>query len=213
MVVESVERPLLLELFCGTAEVSRAFRRRGWETWAVDNDPKSNADELCDVLRFEWRGRRPDVIWASPPCTQYSQARRNAGSPPDLAGADALVARTLEIVRNLRPRYFFIENPQTGLLKSRAVVAGIPFVDCAYCQYGELFRKKTRIWTNHPSLRLATCPGAGKCAAMEGRGHKQTFSNASKPHARLHGWRRLSKVPFALASSVAAQCVGRDGRE
>lgn len=50
-------RPLMLELFCGTAEVSRAFRKHGWDTWTVDINPRSNADEVCDVMRFEWKGR------------------------------------------------------------------------------------------------------------------------------------------------------------
>ena len=38
------------------------------------------------------------------------------------------------------------ENPQTGLLKTRDVVEGVPFTDTSYCQYGFHQRKATRIW-------------------------------------------------------------------
>ena len=43
---------------------------------------------------------------------------------------------------------FLGENPQTGLLKTREVVKGLPFVDVDYCAFGAVYRKRTRLWTN-----------------------------------------------------------------
>eukprot|EP00854_Cymbomonas_tetramitiformis_P003930 gene3930-biopygen3866 len=45
-----------------------------------------------------------DVIWASPPCTQYSQAR-TTGGPPDLEGADKSVGCTLDAIEYLEPKH------------------------------------------------------------------------------------------------------------
>ena len=43
---------------------------------------------------------------------------------------------------------WFVGNPDSGLLKTRAVVAGLPYVRVDYCMYGAPYRKRTRIWTD-----------------------------------------------------------------
>lgn len=85
------------------------------------------------------------------------------------------------------------------------MVRGIPYVDCSYCQYGEPYRKNTRIWTNHPSMRLATCTGAGRCSKMVGRRHEKVFGGQYRPGERVDNHQQLSKVPYKLAASVAQQ--------
>jgi site-specific DNA-cytosine methylase len=87
-----------------------------------------------------------DVIWASPPCTEYSTAKTTA--PRDIVGANAIVSRTLEIIAYFKPKYFIIENPQTGLLKDQWFMNGIGFRDVDYCKYGMPYRKRTRLWNN-----------------------------------------------------------------
>ena len=51
----------------------------------------------------------------------------------------------LNIIDQAQPHYWFIENPQTGLLKNREVMEGLPFRDITYCAYGMPYRKATRI--------------------------------------------------------------------
>ena len=53
--------------------------------------------------------------------------------------------RTLEIIQELRPRFWALENPATGLLKLRPFMAGLPWQDVSYCTYGYPHRKLTRI--------------------------------------------------------------------
>ena len=80
-----------------------------------------------------------DAVWASPCCTQYSCARRGAKIPWNLPLAGSLVLRSREIIDYYNPRVWFIETPQTGLLKDRPFMAGLPFTDvdyCAYCDFG-----------------------------------------------------------------------------
>ena len=73
---------------------------------------------------------------------------------------------------------FFIENPQTGLLKKQPFIKGIPFCDVDYCQYGKPYRKRTRIWTNK-DVRLRLCPGPGKCKSMVGSKHMLNIGNGT----------------------------------
>ena len=119
----------------------------------MDWNGKYGAEVQCDILKWDYKAAFPqghwDAIWASPDCTQYSRARTTARKPRDLEGADKLVAKCLEIIDYSQPSVWFIENPDSGLLKTRAVVAGLPYVRVDYCMYsGCPYRKRTRIWTN-----------------------------------------------------------------
>ena len=126
-----------LFLCSGTGSVGRPFREAGWEVVDVDRDGRFGAEVVVDILTWDFRSAYPqghwDVIWASPDCTQYSRARTTAKTPRDLEGADALVAKCREIIEYFCPRRWFIENPDTGLLKDREVVAGLPYVRVDYC--------------------------------------------------------------------------------
>ena len=127
-----------------------------------------------------------DIIWASPPCTQYSKAKSQGVR--DIEGANKIVLRTLDIINYFNPYWWFMENPQTGLLKKQEIMNGIPFYDCDYCMYGKPYRKRTRIWTNKENLKLLLCDKncgsfmdgrhIGSCGTGgKGQGHKKSYSN------------------------------------
>ena len=61
--------PHLLELFCGTKSIGRAFERNGWAVTSVDLEAKFEPDICCNVLDLtpEMLETRPDLIWASLP--------------------------------------------------------------------------------------------------------------------------------------------------
>jgi len=142
----------LLELFSGTGSVRKAIGHQFDEIVSLDILQKFNPTECCDILDWDYTQYSPghfDVIWASPPCTEYSAVLY--GRPTrqrDLESADRIVKRTLDIIAYFNPVKWFLENPQTGLLKTRDIMIDIPFVDVDYCKYGYTYRKRTRIWTN-----------------------------------------------------------------
>ena len=86
------------------------------------------------------------VIWASPPCTEYSKAKTRGVR--NLKDANSVVLKTLDIIKYLNPKYYIIENPQTGLLKNQTFMCDIPFEDIDYCKYDMPYRKRTRLWNN-----------------------------------------------------------------
>ena len=139
------------DICCGTKSVSNVWRENGHEILTLDIDPKCEPDICQDIMTWEYTDfglDDPDVIWCSPPCTMYSIARTKAKTPRDLQSSDAIVQRCLDIIAYWRPKYWFIENPQTGLLKTRQVVQGLDFKDVDYCSYGAPYRKRTRLWGN-----------------------------------------------------------------
>ena len=86
------------------------------------------------------------VIWASAPCTEYSRAKTTGMRK--LEYANSVVKRTIEIIGYFQPKVFFMENPQTELLKQQDFMPDFDFFDVNYCKYGFPYRKRTRIWTN-----------------------------------------------------------------
>ena len=108
----------LLELFSGTGSIGRAFEAQGWEVISIDTDPQAQATFRQDITRWNCTallGKKIDVIWASPPCTNYSALRKS--TEKDRLDSDGLVRRTLEIAEELGNPPIFIENPWTGKLK------------------------------------------------------------------------------------------------
>ncbi len=198
-------RLLLLELFSGTGSVGKAFRRLPcgddrWDVVSVDTDPKAEGVTVQkDVLQFDPVKDLPrksvDCIWASPPCTQYSIAR-TTGPPRDLEGADALVRKTLEIAAALGNPPLFIENPYTGLLKTRGILDHLNLRAVDYCSYGMPYRKRTAIWTNTDWI-----PARALCK------HKKHLARAQQgPPGPRVSMRELYRMPAELCDEIARYC-------
>jgi hypothetical protein len=137
----------LLELFSGTGSVGDVAKEMGFEVTSLDRDMP--ADIKTDVMDWDYTTYPPKhfhVIWASPPCTEYSKAK--TVGIRDIEGANQVVQRTLDILEYFEPKFYIIENPQTGYLKDQLLMYGIPFQDVDYCKYGMFYRKRTRLWNN-----------------------------------------------------------------
>lgn len=228
-------RPRLLELFKGTGSVGRVFAANGFDVTSVDMMPRWRPTIRRNILYWDPRHRfRPghfDVIWASPPCTEFSVAK-TTGPPRNLKLANAIVRKTLRIIQYLRPRHWFLENPQTGLLKDQRQMRGLSYVDVDYCRFSDWgYRKPTRVWYGsyrpRPGGRRAAirppkplddrrCLGPGRCPNMGPDGkHLRLLSGRGRPSAStytkyrvpgrlvayLTGLRRVPRDRPATASS------------
>ena len=155
----------MLELFSGTGSVGKVAKAKGWCVVSVDLDKR--ADISVDIMEWDYKniGIEFDIVWGSPPCTMYSAYQR-VHSPVhlrDLGPSNAMVQKTIEIIDFFKPKYWFIENPQTGILKEQPFMLTLPYHDVDYCMYGYGARKRTRIWTNYSEFEGKLCDK--KCAA------------------------------------------------
>ncbi len=178
----------VLELFSGTGSVGKCCKELGWDVVSVDMILP--ADHECDIMHFDYKQYDKDefdIIWASPPCTEYSQAKSRGVR--DIEGANKIVKRTIEIINYFNSEYYFIENPQTGKLKDQSFMQDMDYVDADYCMYGTPYRKRTRFWTNkkcNTQLCNKQCGSfingkhIGSCGCGgKGQGHKKSYSNKS----------------------------------
>ena len=193
----------VLELFSGTGSIGRAFRSRGWEVHSLDIEP--GATIVSDIMRWDYRSipsGHYDFIWASPPCTEYSKARTRAKRPRDMEAADRVVARTLEIIEYFGPKFWLMENPQTGYLKSRSVVTNLPYQDITYCKYGYPYKNKPRLWGCFPfALKPPCCkdwPCENVCCVIHP-------ARAQREHNGVrNSLEQLYSIPPELCDEIAA---------
>jgi hypothetical protein len=207
----------VLELFAGTRSISKAFEARGHETFSIEwSEDFENISLRADVSTVTAdmileRFGRPDVIWASPDCTTFSIAaishhRRknpetgNLDPVSDYAKfCDEVDQHVLDLIRALKPRFWFIENPRGGMRKMRWM-QGLPRYTVTYCQYGDKRMKPTDIWTNHPAPRFRPpCKNGASCHERAPRGSRTGTQG-------LKGSKERSVIPAALCEHIVDIC-------
>jgi hypothetical protein len=180
----------ILELFSGTASFSKAARSLECETLTLDNNPIFNADICIDILKIENNDSymkalieyNPDIIWASPPCETFSVASigtnwtggKGAYIPKTINSMIGIerVLKTIDIIKELEPKYWFIENPR-GLLRMMPFMQEFKRYTITYCQYGDTRMKPTDIWTNCFSWTpRPMCKNGDSCHEKAPRGSK-----------------------------------------
>ena len=197
----------LLELFAGTQSVGKVARDLGIEVVSLDRDmPADIQTDIMDWDYTQYPRKHFDILWASPPCTEYSVAKTIGIR--DIEGANEVVQQTLDILEYYEPKYWMIENPQTGLLKDQLCMYGLPFVDIDYCKYGLSYRKRTRIWNNvFQWKQRPLC--ARDCRSMDESGNRHIASAQRGPgkhggvrDTNKHEQSELYRIPPELVAEI-----------
>ena len=208
----------VLELFAGTRSIGKAFETRGHEVYSVEwNKDFKNIDLYADISTLTVEqiivlcGGYPDIIWASPDCTTFSIAaishhrRKNeeTGNLDPISDyakfCDNVDQHVLELIRELSPKYWFIENPRGGMRKM-TWMQNLPRYTITYCQYGDNRMKPTDIWTNHPNPKfLPPCKNGDKCHEPAPRGSKTGTQG-------LKGSVERSIIPSRLCEHIVDIC-------
>lgn len=206
----------VVDLFSGTRSIAKAFQNRGHDTFTVELDRNHpGIDWYEDIMNIEARDieerfGHPDAVWASPPCTSYSIAAishhrtreedGNLAPKSDFAKlSDNLVKHTIQLIKDLNPTYWFIENPRGGLRKMN-FMKELPRYTVTYCQYGDTRMKPTDIWTNHPNPKFKPmCHNGDPC-------HERAPRGARTGTQGLAGAVERSVIPEGLCNHVAEIC-------
>lgn len=173
-----------LELFCGTKSFSKIAQKYGYEITTLDNQQRFNPTILQDILDIpdDYFGYF-DIVWASPPCTAFSVAsigrnweRKSDGMLyPKSEGAVLgieILKKTIKIIENIKPKYWFIENPR-GAMRKMECMQGFKRNTVTYCQYGDTRMKPTDIWTNFIKWETRpVCKNGDPCHVSAPRGSR-----------------------------------------
>lgn len=195
----------VLELFAGSRSFSKVAEEMGMETFTSDFNSFDKIDYVVDILNFNINLMpfKPDIIWASPPCTTFSIASCSTHWTKDkkpktekcIKGIK-IIKKTLDIINILKPKYWFIENPR-GLLRKMEFMQNIGIRHTVtYCQYGDNRMKPTDIWTNNKNWKpRKMCKNGMPCHEPAPRGSKTGTQG-------LKGNYERSIVPYELCKEI-----------
>lgn len=122
---------------------------------------------------------------------------------------DNVDKNVLKLIAELKPRFWFIENPRGGLRKMD-FMQGLPRYTVSYCKYEtdkrpeERRMKPTDIFTNHKNPRfLPMCKNGDPCHARAPRGSKTGTQGLKNSMER-------SVIPHLLCEHIVDICEEGD---
>ena len=126
-VVEEREPKKFLDLFTGSGSVTKVAIDAGCDSRSLDDGSEGvhsphGVTYQIDILKWDYQTALtewvPDIIWASPLCTEYSDGKTKGER--NIRHANKLVRRTIEIIkfvqslrasRSMTPLTYVLENP------------------------------------------------------------------------------------------------------
>ena len=199
---------ILLELFAGTRSISKEFEKKGHKTYSIEWDKSFENISLYEDINnitakdiIKLCGRIPDVIWASPSHhRKKNNITNNLDAISDYAKfCDKTNKHLLDLIQELKPKLYFIENPRGGLRKMD-FMKGLYRYTITYCQYGDTRMKPTDIWTNHPKPNFKPmCKNGDNCHASAPRGSKTGTQGLKNSKER-------SIIPAQLCNHIVNIC-------
>ena len=153
----------VLELFSGSKSITKFFENLpNVEVISLDFEKKYNPDICCDIMEFDYKQYDVghfDIVWASPECKVFSILQNSLlGRKGGFINKEELIKKqlenskyilkTIEIIKYLNPKYYFIENPQYSTIWNYIPQEFNIGVNVSYCMFGYDYKKNTRILTN-----------------------------------------------------------------
>lgn len=186
----------ILVLFKGTGSVEKSLRKYEEENKNIkfnirglDILKKFKPYYCSDILKFnykkEFKTFRPDFIWASPLCSQFTQLKTLSNHTRDLSLGFSLLDKTLEIIeytKTINPNLLFcIENPKNKILNEYKPLKKFIQHITSYCKYDFSYRKDTFFWSNFNIDFIKPCRKRCCCDFVEKNGYHRVVLCYAKP--------------------------------
>lgn len=184
-----------VDVFCGSGSFSKVARCFGYEVISLDNRRRKNTCEPIlkeDILKVRssfFKSMEAEIMWFGLPCDIWSNAsggfHLDKNFKPKTKKAEnhlKIFEKTISIIKESNPKYFFIENPRGRLQKYPGLLKLIQkndwkIVECTLSSYGFPTKKPTIIITNFKDLKLKELDSYGRGAKNKVPG---TFNNLTK---------------------------------
>jgi len=189
-----------LDLCAGLGGASQPALDRGWRVIRVDIEPRFKRDVVADVRNLPLKPFHIDVLWASPPCQQFSKQGMRCFFPdppePDLS----ISIGVYEAIEYWRPRFWVVENvwaARPWLTKLFGPVRAMPPGHALWSNLGFLL----------PSLRAHK--GNFNAKRLKGRWGHLSGLHSSKSKARQEDTAAAATVPYEIGTAICRAVEAR----
>lgn len=193
-----------LDLCSGLGGASQPALDHGWKVIRVDIDPRFKPTIVADVRHLPLRPFHVDVLWASPPCQEFSRSGLpwllNKGPLPD--PDMSIVEAVKRFVIELKPRFWMVENVRNSRKWITPILGPIWYRSSGHFLWGKL-----------PGLIPQTGPTKGAWGRRNGSGDyrdewrpKESYG-PSKDRPALR-----AKIPYEIGLAIC-RAVERKAEE
>lgn len=157
----------VLDLFAGRGGFSQSFQNDDrYNVITVDDgtdiDPKEEGVDIkADIMDLDPDDLPDDIdiVLASPPCKTFSRVNsskrhysKKQGKPLSNEAKEAakIVDKTVDLIEEVDPEFYFIENPVGHLKRYMATFHDMEPVTIDQCAYGREFLKPTHLFGRFP---------------------------------------------------------------
>ena len=209
----------VLELFAGSRSIGNAAESLGMNVFSSDINNFKKIDYVENILNFDIKKIpfNPTIVWASPPCTYFSVAsighhwhENNTPKTKEAVLGGKIVQKTIDIINEIKPKFWFIENPR-GKLKNLPVLSQYEYTTIWYCKYGDKRAKPTNIWSNNiwnPLFNPNGWKPRSECFNNNKKCHHESAPRGSRTGTQgLSDNYERSKIPNQLCIEILKSCI------
>ena len=209
----------VLELFAGSRSIGNAAESLGMNVFSSDINNFKKIDYVENILNFDIKKIpfKPTIVWASPPCTYFSVAsighhwhENNTPKTKEAVLGVKIVQKTIDIINEIKPKFWFIENPR-GKLKNLPVLSQYEYTTIWYCKYGDKRAKPTNIWSNNiwnPLFNPNGWKPRSECFNNNKKCHHESAPRGSRTGTQgLSDNYERSKIPNQLCIEILKSCI------
>jgi len=121
-----------------------------------------------------------------------------------------IVQKTIDIINEIKPKFWFIENPR-GKLKNLPVLTQYEYTTIWYCKYGDKRAKPTNIWSNNiwnPLFNPNGWKPRSECFNNNKKCHHESAPRGSRTGTQgLSDNYERSKIPKELCIEILKSCI------
>lgn len=205
-----------IDLFCGTKSFGKIAEYYGYDVQTMDFNHDFNPDICQDILTLNSSKLylKPDIVWASPPCTTFSVASLGhhwtGGKCEYIPKTEEckiglkILEKTVSLISQIKPTIWFIENPRGVMRKVineffKKYNLKAKRYTITYCQYGDIRMKPTDIWSNINLDLKPMCHNGDSCHVSAPRGSRTGTQG-------LKGAIERSMIPELLIKDILDNC-------